>query len=311
MRRIALINQKGGVGKTTSTANLGACLATLGRRVVILDIDPQANLTVHFGVSPYEIEASIYDLLMGERAFDEVLVTTEVDGLELIPANIDLAGAEIELVGMIGREIILKEKLEGLEDRYDYLLIDCPPSLGLLTLNALTTVDEIFIPLQVEFFALQGMSQLLKTLERVKKRLNHDLDITGIIPCMYDARTRLSREVLANIRQYFEAKVFNTIVRKNVKLAESPSYGAPIINYEPSATGATDYMALAREVIDQETPKPAPGPAEDAATGDTSPPVPDQTPPAPETTQDAEPAGPANVAEDPPAGDAPPAPPET
>lgn len=256
MRKIALINQKGGVGKTTSTANLGACLATLGRRTVILDIDPQANLTVHFGISPYELDGSIYDLLMGECTFDDVMVKTDVEGLDIVPANIDLAGAEIELVGMIGREIILKEKLEDIEERYDYLLVDCPPSLGLLTLNALTTVTEILIPLQVEFFALQGMSQLLKTLERVKKRLNHDLDITGIIPCMYDSRTRLSREVLDNIRQYFEAKVFNTIIRKNVKLAESPSHGKPIIDYEPSAHGSTDYMALAREVIAQETPSP-------------------------------------------------------
>ena len=313
MRRIALINQKGGVGKTTSTANLGACLARLGRRVVILDIDPQANLTVHFGVNPYELTATIYDLLMGERPFDEVVVKTEVDGLGLIPANIDLAGAEIELVGMIGREIILKEKVEGIEDQYDYLLIDCPPSLGLLTLNALTTVNEIFIPLQVEFFALQGMSQLLKTLERVKKRLNHSLDITGIIASMYDARTRLSREVLENIRQYFEAKVFNTIIRKNVKLAESPSYGAPIIDYEPSAPGATDYMALAREVINQETPDPAPVPAEEApGPADAAPPpAPEQTSPAPARAPDAGPAGPADVPSDPPAEGDPPSDPET
>ena len=261
MRRIALINQKGGVGKTTSTANLGACLATLGRRTIMLDIDPQANLTIHFGISPYELEGSIYDLLMGECTLDDVAIQTDLEGLVLVPANIDLAGAEIELVGMIGREIILKEKLEDLDEQYDYMLVDCPPSLGLLTLNALTTVTEIFIPLQVEFFALQGMSQLLKTLERVKKRLNHELEITGIIPCMYDSRTRLSREVLDNIRQYFAAKVFNTIVRKNVKLAESPSHGEPIIRYEPSASGATDYMALAREVIAQEAPslEPAEG----------------------------------------------------
>ena len=259
MRRIALINQKGGVGKTTSTANLGACLASMGRRVLIIDIDPQANLTVHFGVNPYELEASIYDVLLGDCTLEDVVVATADDGSDLAPANIDLAGAEIELVGMIGREIILKEKLEHIDSRYDYLLIDCPPSLGLLTLNALTTVSEIFIPLQVEFFALQGMSQLLKTLERVRKRLNPNLEISGIIACMFDSRTRLSHEVLANIRGYFAAKVFDTIVRKNVKLAESPSHGKPIITYDSRAAGATDYTSLAQEVIAQETAAPPSG----------------------------------------------------
>ncbi len=257
MRRIALINQKGGVGKTTSTANLGACLTALGRRVLMLDIDPQANLTVHFGINPYQLECSIYDVLLGDCTIEEVVVKTSEDGPSLAPANIDLAGAEIELVGMIGREIILKEKLEHIDNQYDYLLIDCPPSLGLLTLNALTTVSEIFIPLQVEFFALQGMSQLLKTLERVKKRLNPELAITGIIACMYDSRTRLSHEVLDNIRGYFDAKVFDTIIRKNVKLAESPSHGKPIIQYDKRATGAADYMALAQEVVAQEAAAPA------------------------------------------------------
>lgn len=256
MRRIALINQKGGVGKTTSTANLGACLQAMGRRVLMLDIDPQGNLTIHFGVNPYDLEASIYDVLLGDCTLEEVVVGTGPKGPDLAPANIDLAGAEIELVGMIGREIILKEKLEHIHSQYDYLLIDCPPSLGLLTLNALTTVTEIFIPLQVEFFALQGMSQLLKTLDRVKKRLNPTLDVTGIIACMYDSRTRLSHEVLDNIRGYFDAKVFNTIVRKNVKLAESPSHGKSIIQYDRRATGAADYQALAQEVIAQEAAAP-------------------------------------------------------
>ncbi|MBM4045029.1 MAG: ParA family protein [Planctomycetes bacterium] len=255
MRAIALINQKGGVGKTTCTANLGAALASHGKRVLMVDIDPQANLSVHYGIKVYQIPTSIYFLLVGQATLNQTIMKTMVDGLDIIPSNIDLAGAEIELVGMPGREMILKEAMNGVETRYDYLLVDCPPSLGLLTLNALTTVSEIFIPLQTEFFALQGMSKLLETFEIVKKRLNHSLEITGIIPCMFDARTRLSQEVLENIREYFENKVFKSIIRKNVKLAEAPSHGKPINVYAADSHGAADFMALAKEVIAQENSK--------------------------------------------------------
>jgi len=253
MRAIALTNQKGGVGKTTSTANLGACLATLDRSVLVIDIDPQANLSIHFGVNVYESERSVYDLLVGQAKFPDVVTKTKVQGLDILPSNINLAGAEIELVGVVGRETILKEAVGPAVGKYDYVLVDCPPSLGLLTLNALTTVDEVFIPVQTEFFALQGMSKLIETIEIVYKRLNPRLKVTGIIACMFDKRTNLSHEVLANIREYFEDKVFDTIIRKNVKLAESPSHGKPIIHYSRGARGSRDYMSLAREVIAQES----------------------------------------------------------
>lgn len=252
VRCIALINQKGGVGKTTSTVNLGACLALLGKKVLVIDLDPQANLSIHLGINIYENKRSVYHLISGSCKPDEVVLKTEIENLDVIPSNIDLAGAEIELVGMVGREIILKENLGDTPERYDYVLIDCPPSLGLLTLNALTTAKEIFIPLQTEFFALQGVSKLMETFEIVRKRLNHNLEIGGIIPCMHAARTKLNQEVLEKIKEYFEDKVFKTIIRKNVKLSESPSHGKPIITYEPTSHGAEDYMALAKEVIAQE-----------------------------------------------------------
>ena len=252
MRSIALTNQKGGVGKTTSTANLGAALAALGRKVLMVDVDPQANLSAHFGVNTFEAQASVYYLLIGQARFEDVVIQTAAPGLQLIPSNINLAGAEIELVSMVGRETILKAALVPAAGKYDYLLIDCPPSLGLLTLNALTSVNEVFVPLQTEFFALQGMSKLLETVEMVRRRLNHQLRVAGIIACMFDGRTRLSREVLENIREYFKEKVFRTVIRKNVKLAESPSHGRPITEYAPRSRGTKDYVALAKEVIAQE-----------------------------------------------------------
>lgn len=256
MRSIALINQKGGVGKTTSTANLGASLATLGKRVLLVDIDPQANLSIHFGINIHDIEKSIYHLMMNEAQFSEVVQKTELPNLDIIPSQIALSGAEIQLVGMVGRETILRDALAPIMDKYDYLLIDCPPSLGLLTLNALTTVKEIFIPLQTEFFALEGMSQLIKTVQLVQKRINHDLQITGIIACMYDARTSLAKAVHEKIKEYFGAKVFKTVIRKNIRLAESPSHGKPVMLYDPEAIGTSDYMALAKEVLAMEKPAP-------------------------------------------------------
>ncbi len=253
MRAIALANQKGGVGKTTSAASLGACLALRGRKVLLVDIDPQANLSVHLGVNIHEDRPSIYGLMIGQATVQQVIRNTTVAGLDIIPSDIDLAGAEIELVGVVGRETVLKEALSSVCDGYDYLFIDCPPSLGLLTLNALTTVRELFIPLQAEFFALYGMSKLLETVDIVKRRLNPELEITGIIACMFDNRLNLAREVLENIRQYFGDKVFKTLIRKNVRLAESPSYGKVIFEYDGSSSGAHDYQALAEEVMSQES----------------------------------------------------------
>jgi chromosome partitioning protein len=252
MRSIALTNQKGGVGKTTSAANLGACLAQLDRKVLLLDIDPQANLSIHFGVDVYRDCKSIYDVLIGEARAEEVVQHTQIGKLDLIASNIDLAGAEIELVGVVGRETILKEALQPVMGGYDYVLVDCPPSLGLLTLNALTTVKEVFIPLQTEFFALQGMTKLMETIRIVRSRLNPELQVTGIIACMYDGRTKLSQEVRANIEEYFPDKMFKAVIHKNVKLAESPSHGKPISAYDRNSRGCKDYAALAREVAAQE-----------------------------------------------------------
>ncbi|OHC00509.1 MAG: hypothetical protein A2Z58_08745 [Planctomycetes bacterium RIFCSPHIGHO2_12_42_15] len=256
MRSIALLNQKGGVGKTTTTANLGACLAMLRKKVLVIDMDPQANLSVHLGVDIHSLKYSVYDIIRGACKPDEVIVSTKTHGLDIIPANIDLSGAEIELVGVVGRETILKEYLGDVLDRYDYVLIDCPPSLGLLTLNVLTLVHEIFIPLQTEFFALQGVSKLLDTHEVVRKRLNKNLEITGIIFCMYTSRTRLCKEVIEKVKEHFaKDQVFDTVIRKNVKLSESPSHGKPIISYAPGSHGSEDYMSLAKEVVQQENSK--------------------------------------------------------
>ena len=252
MRKIAFINQKGGVGKTTSTANVGAYLALFGKKVLLIDLDPQANLSIHLGINVHNSDLSIYQIISGKRNPYEVLVKTAIKDLDLIPSNIDLASAEIELVNTVGRETIVKFYLGDLIDKYDYVLIDCPPSMGLLTLNALTIVDEIFIPLQTEYFALQGVSKLLQTFDVVKKRLNDSLEITGIIPCLYDSRTKLGREVLEKIKEYFNDKVFNTIIRKNVKLSESPSHGMPIMTYAPDSNGARDYATLTKEIIAQE-----------------------------------------------------------
>lgn len=251
MRSIALLNQKGGVGKTTTTANLGACLAILGKKVLVIDMDPQANLSVHLGIDIHTLKSSVYDILMNTQKAADVLSPTKIPGLDIIPSNIDLSGAEIELVGVVGRETVLKEYIGDILKQYDYVLVDCPPSLGLLTLNVLTLVDELFIPVQTEFFALQGVSKLLDTFEVVRKRLNNRLEITGIILCMYASRTRLSQEVVEKIREHFGSKVFNTMVRKNVKLSESPSHGKPVITYAPDSSGAEDYMSLAKEVIIQ------------------------------------------------------------
>ena len=256
MRSIALLNQKGGVGKTTTTANLGACLAMLRKKVLVIDMDPQANLSVHLGIDIHKLKYSIYNIITGDSKPEDVILNTKIQGLDIIPSNIDLSGAEIELVGVVGRETVLKEYLGNILGRYDYVLIDCPPSLGLLTLNVLTLVHEIFIPLQTEFFALQGVSKLLDTHEVVRKRLNKKLEITGIIFCMYTSRTRLCREVIEKVKEHFaKDQVFDTVIRKNVKLSESPSHGKSIVSYAPSSHGSEDYMSLAKEVVQQENSK--------------------------------------------------------
>lgn len=246
-RIIGLINQKGGVGKTTTAVNLGTALCQLKKKVLLLDMDPQANLSYHLlGTDVHSLERSIYDTLTGKVGLKDILVKRK-DGLEVIPSGVGLSGFEVELARKKGREILLKRALDTLRG-YDYILVDCPPSLGLLTLNVLVAVREVFIPLQVEFFALQGISRLLETVGVVRDRLNKSLEITGILLCMYDIRRRLSKEIEGKIRGYFKDKVFKAVIRENVSLAESPSYGQSIFEYAPRSHGAEDYLKLAREV---------------------------------------------------------------
>lgn len=258
MRRIALINQKGGVGKTTSTVNLGAALALEGRRVVVVDLDPQANLSLHLDVQLHSGEPSSYSVLLGDTPIESALRDTKTPGLQLLPACIDLSGAELELSNAFGREMILRDAFEQWETRHreahgqppaDYVLLDCPPSLGLLSVNGLVAAQEAIIVVQTEFFALQGMTKLVDVVQLLRRRLNPALDISAILPCLYDNRTRLAREVLGELRAHFPGKVFRRAVAKNIKLAEAPSYGRTIFEYAPESSGASDYREVALEMI--------------------------------------------------------------
>ena len=252
MRIIALINQKGGVGKTTTTANLGAGLARLGKKVLLIDIDPQANLSLHLDVDVFKSNRSVYDLLLGHAGVGEVIRPTSEEGLFIIPSHIDLCSAELELVNTVGREMILRDALvqytQEMDQPFDYILIDCPPSLGLLSLNALTFAKEVIIPIQAEFFALQGMGKLVDVVRMVTSRINADLSITGIVVCMYRSQTTLAREVLAEVKSFFGDIVYDAKIRVNIKLAEAPGHGKSIFGYEMDSNGALDYMALSREV---------------------------------------------------------------
>lgn len=248
-RIIALVNQKGGVSKTTSTINIGAGLANEGKKVLLVDLDPQGNLTASLGIKAYELSNTINEVLKGQTEVSKAIVRSEYD---VIPADIRLSGAEIELSSQAGREMILKERLGPILNIYDYILIDCPPSLGLLTLNGLTAAKEIFIPLQAEYLALHGMSQLIQTVDTVKKRLNPDLKVTGIIVSFYDNRKILNREVLESIEAYFPELIFDTKIRNNISLAEAPSNGMDIFQYKPDSNGAIDYKNLVKEVTRQE-----------------------------------------------------------
>jgi chromosome partitioning protein len=249
MRKIIVLNQKGGVGKTTTVANLGACLTELGKTVLLVDVDPQANLSIHFGVEMERGEPSLYTFLRGEHNLRQVVRRTPVKRLGLIPSNVDLAGLAVELASAPDRLLKLRTALEQVPDGFDYILMDSPPSLGLLTINAMVAADEVFIPLQTEFFALQGVGKLLKTVKLVQANANRNLVISGVIPCMYDSRTCLANEILADIRSHFGSRVFETIIRKNIRLAEAPGFGVPIVQYDEECNGARDYRALAREVV--------------------------------------------------------------
>ena len=246
MRRIALVNQKGGVGKTTTAVNLAAGLATLGKRVLLIDLDPQSNSTIHFGLRPHELKLTTYSILVAGSPPQEV-IRQIAPNLFLIPASIDLAGAEMELSTQFGREQILRDAMNSVSD-FDFCLVDCPPSLGILNVNGLVFVNEVFIPMQCEFFALHGLSLLVRTIEVVKKRLNPAIAVTGVIPCMYDVRKGLSREAVKEIEKHFGPRVFRTKIRTNVRLAEAPSHGKSIFDYAPDSYGTEDYLSLAREV---------------------------------------------------------------
>ena len=261
MRRIAVINQKGGVGKTTTSVNLGAALAQQGRRVVLVDMDAQANLSLSLGIEVPSDAASTYTVLIGESTFEQALRPAATDNLLVMPSNIDLSGAELELASAIAREYLMRDALRTWETEHtartgsapaDYVIFDCPPSLGLLSINALAAAGEVLITLQTEFLALQGMSKLVEVMQLLRKRLNPELVITGILPCLYDSRLKLAREVLGEIRKYFPGQVFPNPVRSNVKLAEAPSHGKTIFEYAPDSNGAQDYRLVAREVIGQE-----------------------------------------------------------
>ncbi|MEO2240113.1 AAA family ATPase [Dorea sp. YH-dor226] len=251
-RIIAIANQKGGVGKTTTAINLSACLAEKGQKVLAIDMDPQGNMTSGLGLDKDSIEKNIYDLMIGESDVKEVLQKDALDNLDVIPTSIDLSAAEIELIGVEDKEYIIKNAIEKIKDNYDYVIIDCPPSLNMLTINAMTTADSVLVPIQCEYYALEGLSQLIHTVELVKERLNPVLEIEGVVFTMYDARTNLSLQVVENVKDNLQQNIYKTIIPRNIRLAEAPSYGMPINLYDSKSAGADSYMRLADEVMNRE-----------------------------------------------------------
>ena len=249
---ISVANQKGGVGKTTTTVNLGACLASLGKKVLLVDMDAQGNATSGVGIRKPDVTRDIYDVLVNELPIDEATLITEHENLSIVPATLQLAGAEIELTSMMARESRLKGSLAEVSSQYDYILIDCPPSLGHLTINSFTASDSILIPVQCEYYALEGLSQLLNTVRLVQKHFNPELEIEGVLLTMYDARTNLGNEVVEEVRKYFREKVYETIIPRNIRLSEAPSPVKPLIDYDPRSRGADVYQALAKEVVSRE-----------------------------------------------------------
>ena len=248
-RIIAIANQKGGVGKTTTAINLSACLAEKGQKVLAIDMDPQGNMNSGLGVDKDEAEKTIYDMIIGQAGIEEVIQKDVMENLDILPTNIDLSAAEIELIGVENKEFIVQKEVHKIRDRYDFVVIDCPPSLSMLTINAMTTADSVLVPIQCEYYALEGLSQLIHTVELVKERLNPVLEIEGVVFTMYDARTNLSLQVVENVKDNLEQNIYKTIIPRNIRLAEAPSYGMPINKYDPKSAGAESYMRLADEVI--------------------------------------------------------------
>ena len=251
-RVIAIANQKGGVGKTTTAINLAACLAEAGKRVLTIDLDPQGNMTSGLGVDKNELENTVYELMLDECSIKESMTDTVVEGMKVIPSNVNLAGAEIELLGINEKEYILKNAVDYIKEDYDFIIIDCPPSLNMLTINAMTTADSVLVPIQCEYYALEGLSQLMHTIDLVQQRLNPNLSIDGVVFTMYDVRTNLSVQVVESVKSNLDSHIYDTLIPRNIRLAEAPSHGLPINMYDSKSAGAESYRSLAKEVMNRE-----------------------------------------------------------